>query len=115
MPNSWKLAAGLVVLAVLVLWMFQRSRGDISSSEARDLVAKGALLVDVRTPEEYQSEHIDGALNVPLADLPRRLDELRGKSLVLYCRSGNRSHQAQQLLQERGFPEVRNLGAMTRW
>lgn len=115
MPNSWRLIAILAGLAILVLWVLYRSRGDLSSGEARELVANGAVLVDVRTPTEYRSAHIDGARNVPLAELPQRLDELRGKSLVLYCRSGNRSHKAQQLLEAQGFSQVRNLGAMSRW
>ncbi len=115
MTNYWKLAVLVVVVAGLVVWVVLRGRGDISSEEAKRWVKNGAVLVDVRTPGEYADGHIDGAINIPLADLAARTQELSGKQVVLYCRSGNRSHTAQQLLKERGVPEARNLGAMHRW
>jgi phage shock protein E len=115
MTNPWKLAVLVVVVAGLVVWMVLRGRGDISSEEAKEWVANGAVLVDVRTPGEYADGHIEGAVNIPLADLRERAQELSGKRVVLYCRSGNRSHTAQQLLRERGASEPRNLGAMSRW
>lgn len=115
MSKHWKVATILALVGALLVWVLLKSRGDISTAEARRLVEQGALLVDVRTPEEYADGHIEGALNIPLSELPNRVDELRGSNVVLYCRSGNRSHAAQQLLKEQGFSEVHNLGAMSRW
>jgi phage shock protein E len=89
----------------------------LSGAEARRMVASGARLLDVRTPEEFASGHIPGALNIPVAQLDLRLGELPTKQqpLVVYCRSGNRSASAARLLGEAGFTAVHDLGAMSRW
>lgn len=81
---------------------------------AAELVDKGALLVDVRTPEEFAQEHVLGARNVPVQELSARLTELGPKErpLVIYCRSGARSASAKQLLQNAGFKHVHDMGAM---
>ena len=75
---------------------------------ARGLVEAGkAVIVDVRTPEEFAAAHLPGALNLPVGELPARLGELpRGKVLVLYCRSGARSASAEQVLRDKGFETV---------
>jgi phage shock protein E len=107
------LAAG--VLAV-VLWLFAR-RGDVSSAEARRLVQGGAVLLDVRTPGEFTSRHIDGALNIPVQELDRRMGELgqKDRPVVVYCRSGSRSARAAQMLKRAGYSAVHDLGAMGSW
>lgn len=107
-----------LVVAVLVLgtlWWLRS--GSISSERAHALVAQGATLVDVRSPQEFAQGHIEGALNIPVGELPARISELgaREKTFVLYCRSGARSKRAQALLVQSGFPNVHNLGAMARW
>jgi len=91
--------------------------GTISSAEARKLIAAGARLVDVRTPEEFADTHIEGAINLPLGDLSRRLAELTPKEqpIVVYCRSGNRSGRAKRALEQAGFTAVHDLGAMGNW
>ncbi len=88
---------------------------DVTTAEARRLVAGGAQLVDVRTPEEYAAGHLDGAVNLPLGDLPARAAPLRGRALVVYCHTGLRAARAVQLLRKAGFPSVYDLGAMDRW
>src|SRR5262245_18697667 len=62
---------------------------------AHRLVAKGALLLDVRSPEEFESRHIEGAVNVPVGELDEgmhKIDTLTGgdktRSIVVYCRTG---------------------------
>ncbi|MBL8145321.1 MAG: rhodanese-like domain-containing protein, partial [Anaerolineae bacterium] len=68
-------------------------------------------LVDVRTPEEFASGHLPGAVNIPLQELPGRLGEIAvGEPVVLYCRSGNRSGQAAQLLAGEGYTQILDLG-----
>jgi phage shock protein E len=83
----------------------------------RDLVARGATLLDVRTCEEFAVEHVPGALNIPLQELSRRQSELGDKSapIVVYCRSGGRSASASALLRAQGFVHVHDLGAMLNW
>ncbi len=82
---------------------------------AQQWVEEGATLLDVRTTSEFGAGHIRGAINIPVQDLPARIDELDGgRRVVVYCRSGNRSATARALLQDRGF-EVHDLGTMGRW
>jgi rhodanese-related sulfurtransferase len=88
----------------------------ISEPDAKALVERGALLVDVRTPEEFGSGHLVGARNIPLHELEARKDELpRNTDIVLYCRSGARSSRARAMLRAAGFSRVHNLGAMSNW
>jgi glyoxylase-like metal-dependent hydrolase (beta-lactamase superfamily II)/rhodanese-related sulfurtransferase len=75
------------------------------------------LLVDVRTEREWQENRIGGSVNLPLASLPARLDELpRGRRLVVLCRSGYRSSIAASVLRRNGFGDVVDLaGGMDAW
>jgi phage shock protein E len=73
-------------------------------------------LVDVRTPEEFASGHLPNAVNIPLQELSARLGEVAtDEPVVLYCRSGNRSGQAAQLLAAEGFTQVLDLGGIIAW
>ena len=69
-------------------------------------------IVDVRTPEEFTGGHVQGSINIPLQDIPLRMDELRSlpKPLVLCCASGNRSGQAMLFLKKNGI-ECSNGGS----
>ena len=73
-----------------------------------------ALLVDVRTPEEYAEGHIPGSMNIPLAALPARMDELGelDRPLFVHCLSGGRSAQAVMFLKREGFTNVKNIGGI---
>ena len=68
-------------------------------------------LIDVREPDEYAADNIGGTL-IPLGELSYRVDELedlQDQEVVVHCRSGKRSAMAQQILEENGFTNVRNL------
>ncbi|MCU0672700.1 MAG: rhodanese-like domain-containing protein [Myxococcota bacterium] len=85
----------------------------LTRDEIRARVAAGAVLVDVRTPAEFSAGHAAGARNVPLQDLPRRMDELpRDREVIVYCRSGARSSSALSMLRARGFEKVHDAGAL---
>ncbi len=74
------------------------------------------LLVDVRTPEEFAGGHIPGAINISLQSLPQRMKELpKDQPIVLYCRSGNRSSTATQLLARAGYTNLYDLGGIVAW
>src|SRR5262249_1977672 len=63
-----------------------------------------AMIVDVREPEEYQTGHVPGAINLPQAELASRLEELpKDKQLLLVCQSGMRSVRSAQFLRQAGF------------
>lgn len=74
------------------------------------------LLLDVRTPEEFNSGHIPGAVNISVDQLAQRLSEVpQDKPVVLYCRSGNRSNQAAQILDRAGYTQIYDLGGIVTW
>jgi len=74
------------------------------------------LLIDVRTPQEFTSGHIQNAVNISVETLQARLDEVpRGTPVVVYCRSGNRSASAAQILVEGGYQPVYDLGGIQDW
>ncbi len=116
MDKPFNVAVLVAIVLALVYFVFLRG-GDIAGGEARKLVQDGARLVDVRTPAEFAAGHIDGALNIPVQELERRMDELepRDQPIVVYCRSGNRSRSASHLLKSVGFTAVHDLGAISRW
>jgi rhodanese-related sulfurtransferase len=107
----WVLPVGLVLG-----WIVLTRLGKISSERARELVAGGAVLIDVRSESEFASGHLPGATNVPLGSLSAQASELagRGKPIVVYCASGMRSAGAKRLLRTAGA-DVYDLGAMSRW
>jgi phage shock protein E len=84
---------------------------------ARELVARGALLLDVRSEDEFRAEHIPGARNVPLSKISADLAQLgsKGRPIVVYCRSGRRSAEATGVLKRAGFTTVYDLGPMSAW
>jgi len=102
---------------VLLLPRLSSAAPQVDPDRARQLVAEGGLMVDVRTPAEFRQGHVPGAVNIPLQELGRRLAELgpRDQSIVLYCRSGQRSAHARQILVDAGHEAVHDLGAMSRW
>jgi len=108
--------SALLAVATGLYLVFGRGR-EIQGPEARKLVAAGARLVDVRSPDEYAGGHLPGAVNIPVKELDRRLAEVgpRDGELVLYCRSGHRSSRAAEILRQHGFTKVHNLGPMTAW
>ena len=75
----------------------------------------GAVLLDVRTAQEYQEGHIPGSKNVPLQtiDKIRSVAENKDTALFVYCHSGGRSRQAVSMLRHMGYTNVRNIGGIT--
>ena len=74
----------------------------------------GAVLLDVRTPQEYREGHIPGSQNVPLQQLDKVEEVTENKDTVLYvyCHSGARSRQAVSLLKHMGYTNVHNIGGI---
>lgn len=74
------------------------------------------LLVDVRTPEEFADGHIAGSVNIPLQVLNTRMIEIPTDiPVVIYCRSGNRSGQAMQILADADYTQIYDLGGIIEW
>ncbi len=89
----------------------------MKSEDAHRLVKEGAVLLDVRTPEEFAAGHVEGALNIPVQVLEQQLAKLpqKDRPIVIYCRSGRRSAAAKTLLEQAGYTKTYDLGAMSNW
>lgn len=74
----------------------------------------GAVLLDVRTPDEYRGGHIPGSVNIPLDDIRTVLDRIpdRAVPLFIHCRSGLRSGKAALALKSFGYKNVTNIGGI---
>lgn len=91
---------------------------NLDVAEVQALYAAGEIvIVDVREKHEFDAGHIPGARLIPLGELPKRVSDVpRDETVVIVCRSGNRSAQAHQFLLDQGFTNVHNMqGGMIDW
>ena len=111
------LAEVIVPVSMIMLITLITACTEAAHDQADGVKAKinsGALVLDVRTPGEYNGWHYPGALNIPLQQLEPRLDELgdRERPIIAYCTVGSRSHYAVMLLRSYGFSDVLNGGGL---
>lgn len=101
---------------------------NVSVQEAKEMIEKGDIFVlDVRTPDEFNSSHIKGATLIPVSNafgsnlspdslLKARIDEVPKKKILIYCRTGRRSDTAGKMLVNAGYSQVYNMvGGITAW
>ena len=96
-----------------------RSRRNKDPEAAKALIASGAVVIDVRTAEEFAGEHVANAINIPVEELAKRLAEVdqlvasdKAKPVVVYCQSGHRAVQAKRELERAGYSRVVNGGGV---
>ena len=111
----------------VTFWMFSllsfaaysANVSSISQQELLEADTDNVVIVDVRTPEEFQQGHVPNAINVPLSKIIKDtavLMSLKGKPIVLYCRSGYRTGKAVKALQKDGYQNLQHLeGDMQGW
>lgn len=92
----------------------------VNYMEAKEkIINEGAILVDVRTKEEYDSNHIDGASLLTLDTINEesasKVIDNKNSVIIVYCKSGNRSSQALTILKNLGYTEVYDLGSINNW
>ncbi|MFQ5993582.1 MAG: rhodanese-like domain-containing protein [Acidiferrobacterales bacterium] len=114
----------IILLAFLIAPSFGVA-GELPSTITQDALLKklktgtAPLILDVRTPAEYQSGHVPQAVNIPHLQLPNRLSELgdvKDQEVVVYCERGPRAGFSESVLQNAGFNSVRHLeGDMWAW
>jgi rhodanese-related sulfurtransferase len=92
-------------------------RDTLRLGKARQLLDAGAILLDVGTPEQFEADHISGAVNIPADAVARRQGELgeRSRAVVVYARSSLSSSVAAQVLRGVGFHTVTSVGTLRRW
>jgi rhodanese-related sulfurtransferase len=117
------LLGGVLLVAGLLYWQSQGGGYTVVNvEEARALIETDStlLILDVRTPGEFHgaSGHLEGALLIPVQELESRLAELeqyRGRPILAYCRTGNRSGTAAALLTRKGFTAMNMAGGIVEW
>lgn len=91
----------------------------ITSEEAKEeMNNRDVIILDVRTEDEYNSGHIENSVLIPVDDLEDKAEELlvnKEQKILVYCRSGNRSKKAADLLVEMGYTNVYDLGGIKDW
>ena len=87
---------------------------DINKGLKEYAEKENAVLLDVRTPQEYREGHIPGSKNVPLQTIDKvtSIAENKDTALYVYCHSGARSRQATAMLQHIGYTNVQNIGGI---
>jgi phage shock protein E len=107
-----------ILLGILVVAFFAWKRMSfVSADVARQHLAAGALVIDVRSPEEFRSGHVPNAINISLGELREGLPRLvkdQNQVLLLHCLSGGRSGIARRQLKSMGYTRVFNLGSLAR-
>jgi rhodanese-related sulfurtransferase len=106
---------GLIVSAAIFDGETQnQATANITFNEVQSDLSSGATLIDVRTPEEFADGYIAGAINLSLGSIQAGLfpDVDKTTKVYVYCRSGNRSAEAKQLLSKAGFSNVVDLGGI---
>ena len=98
----------------------QKKYTQISQDVAKDMIAKDGslIIVDVRTRSEYETGHIPSAILVPNESIADKKPELLpdlNQTILVYCRSGNRSKQAAQKLANMGYNKVYEFGGINTW
>ena len=88
---------------------------DINAGVAEYNATPDAVLLDVRTPQEYQDGHIPGSKNIPLQCLTEIKGDVREKNtpIFVYCYSGSRSGQAVAYLKQMGYINAKNIGGIS--
>lgn len=101
--------------------IFEEKEVKVSITEAKEIIERDEelLILDTRTQEEYDAGHIEGAILIPYNKLEMNLDELYGfedKPILVYCRTGNRSALAVDILIENGFNKIYHMNqGFSRW
>lgn len=106
-----------VILALAVGYMFLKRSGQVSSKEAAEYLKNGAMLIDVRSSNEFEAGHIMQAYNIPLDRIEVMAPSVvkqKNKILLLHCSTGMRSNAAKKKLQNLGYTQVFNVGSYER-
>ena len=114
---------GLIIAVVAAIFLLSRSRGgykSISQQEAKQMMDSGNVLVlDVREQDEYSTGHIGGAVLLPVgtinADTASKVIPSKDTTVLVYCRSGNRSKKASATLAKLGYTNIYEIGGITTW
>lgn len=123
---SWIGIGAVIIVAFLLVVLLSSCASNpaitsvsdtLTVDQAYDRYQEDVYFLDVRTQQEWDQFHAPEAVLIPLDELPNRLNEVpKGEHIVVICRTGNRSGQAQDILQDAGYTMVSNVnGGMNAW
>ncbi len=109
----------LLFVLLLILVGCGSTKDTINYVEAKEkIINNGAILIDVRSKEEYDEKHIDGAISLPVDSIESNVSSVvsdKNSEIIVYCKSGVRSHEAYELLVGLGYKKVYDFGSMDNW
>lgn len=112
MQVIWIALTLLVIVAVwLIVPALAGSGNPAQAKQAWTMIEDGALLIDVRTKQEFDAGHLEGAVNIDWQDtnaLANAIGDDPERPVVVYCRSGNRSGKAKKVLDQKGYNHIFN-------
>ena len=85
---------------------------SITKEQLNKMIETGAILLDVRSKQEFQEGHLDNAISLPVYDIKRDYQEIlpdKTKTIIVYCSTGHRSEKAQKILKKLEYEKVFNL------
>jgi phage shock protein E len=109
---NWYLVAAVILF--LGISLVVKASTGLKEEQAHELLARGAIVIDVRSEGEFAAKSIEGVINIPLPDLAAKISEIvpeKSQIVLLHCRSGNRSGHGTRLLKQLGYEETYNLGS----
>ena len=110
-----KLICIVVLLLTLGLFNGCSKVSDEDLRIAREAIKNGGVIVDVRTPKEFNQKHIKGALNIPIESIMKNgINIPKDRKIVVYCRTGSRSSMVARMLKENGW-EVYDVATQGEW
>lgn len=85
---------------------------NVSEQQLKKMVEQGAILLDVRSPQEYEEGHLENAILLPEYEINEKANSIlpdKSQAIIVYCSTGHRSQKAQKMLQKLGYKKVYNL------
>lgn len=85
---------------------------EISKQQLEKMIEQGAILLDVRSPQEFAEGHMENAISLPEYEIKEKVDSMlpnKSQLIIVYCSTGHRSEKAQAMLEKLGYEKVYNL------
>ena len=109
---NWYLVDAVILF--LGISLVVKASTGLKEEQVHELLARGAIVIDVRSEGEFAAKSIEGVINIPLPDLAAKISEIvpdKNQIVLLHCRSGSRSGHGTRLLKQLGYEETYNLGS----
>ena len=107
----------VLIVAIIVVMSFSKSSESVietlNSEEVYEIIQDESLIIiDVRTEEEYESGHIEKAINIPYTEIESKVNYDKNQAIAVYCRTGVRSSEAAKTLEKMGYTKIYDLGGV---